>query len=473
MDFDGIRLEDMQMLLDNQIRITKEIESTKAYKTIEAYHFWKAQTGAGKVQSIGRALRHMRGQIDEEIVAQDPLSALLTIHTELGCRMDEMSNVLEKHVSFVEVMQSLWEMKMQGKKIISIFAPYEDINLPDGYCRRVKNVDGLLEDDVVRVYIAKIIGAELSVPKCSIVSERYISIRYNENNKEQCMWISLIAHLVGVAYIHSVYQAVMPVLKNDTIIKFYDFHGVVPEELLFMERSGEAKYYNEYERELVLNADYIIVANHAMEKHIVTKYPTCVSEFIVMPMNNDDNNYKVSPGSENLINSKPIVIYSGGLQKWQLISEMQDAISKLGNECEFHLYVPDVNGFMQLWGERKKPDVWEVATKTPEELKEEYTKAQYGFVLRNDIVVNRVACPTKIIDYIKYGIIPIMKFTEIGDFGKYGINYISLDDFLNGIFPTEDKRLEMCYNNLKVLENILGEYETGRDKVKNIIKEIL
>ena len=71
---------------------------------------------------------------------------------------------------------------------------------------------------------------------------------------------------------------------------------------------------------------------------------------------------------------------------------------------------------MRHWGDREAPDDWEITTKTAEEMKEVYRHAQYGFVLRDDIVVNNVACPTKIIDYIKYDIIPIVKSPHIGDF---------------------------------------------------------
>ena len=66
----------------------------------------------------------------------------------------------------------------------------------------------------------------------------------------------------------------------------------------------------------------------------------------------------------------------------------------------------------------------EVDTLPADELKKEYEKAQYGFTLRDNIIVNEVACPTKLIDYVKYGIIPILKSDKIGDFVENGLEYV-------------------------------------------------
>ena len=54
-----------------------------------------------------------------------------------------------------------------------------------------------------------------------------------------------------------------------------------------------------------------------------------------------------------------------------------------------------------------------------------------GFVLRDDVLVNRVACPTKLLEYIQYGVLPIVLSDAIGDFKELGYKYIGLDDFVN------------------------------------------
>ena len=404
---DGVR-----DIVREQTRILSEMRGTKAYRAIEGYHFLKTQKGAHKIRETGKVLKHVSGKPDKKIQVQDPMDAVLSLQEEMERELDLLDDKLRRYQEYLQIFPRIQDAKKNGRGVICIFAPYQIINLPDGYSRRVKNVDDLLGEQMLRIYISQDPGIKDSVPVCSFEKENYISVIYNILNDEHCTYISAITRLVEIAYIHSVYQAISAVIQDPGVTKLYDFHGVVPEELLLMEREKEADYYNEKEMELVQNAEYIIVANQAMKDHIVRKYPGCAAQFILMPMNNEDNNLdgvicETSNEESRLQGSgqKPVVIYSGGLQKWQLIPEMQDAISMEREQCEFHIYVSDPNAFMLQWGGREAPEKWEVTTKTAEEMKEAYKNAQYGFILRDDIVVNHVACPTKMIDYIKYDII--------------------------------------------------------------------
>ena len=471
----SFEIESVKAALEEQTKILNEVQNSKAYKTVEGYHYLKNQKGKDKIRNVGRVLAHIQGDEDERIRIQDPMDALLKSQRDIEHQIDFVGSKLEEYTEYVQVLREIWEAKRK-RGAICIFAPYEEIDMPDGYSRRVKNVDGILGDNMMRVYIAKIVGANGPIPMCSIKSKGYISIRYDASNYDHCLLVSMVAHLVGIAYIHSVYQAISFVAEDKEVIKIYDFHGVVSEELLLMGREEEAHYYDMQEAKLVKNTDYIITANQAMKDHIISKYPECNAEFILMPMNNDDNNLDLKLQEEiGKVTSdvcggkKPVVIYSGGLQKWQLISEMQDAICKEKDKCEFHLYVSDPDEFMKLWGDREVPKEWEVSTKTSEELKEAYKSAQYGFVLRDDIIVNNVACPTKMIDYIKYDIVPIMKSPCVGDFARYGMEYLPINDFLENRFPSEEDRLEMCRKNKLIIDKLLEEYREGKNRVKQII----
>ena len=73
-----------------------------------------------------------------------------------------------------------------------------------------------------------------TLPIVQDVSEDYVSIKYNPEKEEHCILVTMVAEKVGKVYIHSAYQTLNEIAKNKNIIKIYDFHGVVPEELLFM-----------------------------------------------------------------------------------------------------------------------------------------------------------------------------------------------------------------------------------------------
>lgn len=471
MEYGKTEFDGMREIIKEQDRILGEMREAKAYRAVEGYHFLKTQKGIRKLQTSGKVLKHIGGRPNKKIQVQDPMEAVLKLQSEMEKKLDILEQEMKNSQACLQIALKIQQERERGRGVISVFAPYQIIDLPDGYSRRVKNVDDLLGDDMLRIYISQDAAITSRLPVCCFERDHYISIAYNSAIPEHCDFVSMITRLTGIAYIHSVYQALSSVSKDTGVIKVYDFHGVVPEELILMELDKEADYYSQKERELVQNAEYIITANQAMQDHIIMKYPNCTARFITMPMNNDDNNQE-----ENFItdlnekeDQKPVVIYSGGLQKWQLISEMQDAIFKERSECEFHIYVPDPDEFMRQWGDRDAPDDWEITTKTAEEMKEVYRRAQYGFVLRDDIVVNHVACPTKIIDYIKYDIIPIMKSPHIGDFEQYGMEYVSLEDFLQNRFPSSEQRMQMCRKNREIIGKILEEYISGRAIVEEII----
>ncbi len=473
MEYENTEFDDMREIIKEQAGILNEMRETKAYRAVEGYHFLKAQRGVQKIQTAGKVLKHIGGRPNKKIQIQDPMEAVLKLQADMGRQLDILEQEMRISQECLQVPLKIQQEKERGRGVISVFAPFQIMNLPDGYSRRVKNVDDLLGNDMLRIYIAQ--DGEISSrwPICRFEREHYISVAYNNAIPEHCDFVFMVTRLTGIAYVHSAFQALSLVSKDAGVIKLYDFHGVVPEELILMGLDKEADYYSQKESELVQNADYIITANQAMQDHIIMKYPNCTARFITMPMNNDDNNQE-----ENFIidmnkkeDQKPIVIYSGGLQKWQLIPEMQDAICKERNECEFHIYVSDPDEFMRYWGDREAPDDWEITTKTAEEMKEVYRHAQYGFVLRDDIVVNNVACPTKIIDYIKYDIIPIVKSPHIGDFERYGMEYLSLEDFLQNRFPSSERRMQMCRKNREIIGKILEEYKSGRDIVERIILE--
>lgn len=482
---------EIEHAIEEQERVINLVQSTKMYHVVEGVHNLKSKNDLfiEKKDRVGSSVKHMFGKTDKRIEQADALTnvkfnsqivyeKIKTIQTEYEALLQykEMYEKTQERICIEHkrINENVYALKkiVESTKCIGVMAPLESIDLPDGYSRRIKNIDNVFENDCLRVYMSKVYELDSMMPMAKIISEKYVSIKYNPLNKEHCMWIAMVAEKIGKVYIHSVYQSLEEIAKNKKIVKIFDFHGVVPEELKFMGNEEASKQNSQEEEILIRNTTYIIVANNAMQRHIMNKYPECTAKFILLPMNNEDNdcatNIKVSRNE----NQKPIIIYSGGLQMWQLISEMQDAIEKRREDYDFRMYVSDINGFEKLWAERKKPVTWRIETLPAEKLKEEYEKAQYGFVLRDDIVVNEVACPTKLIDYVKYGIVPIMKSNKIGDFVEKGLKYIAIDAFIKGKLPSENERIHMVENNLLVMDKIYDEYKKGIENLKKILKDI-
>lgn len=482
-------LNEIKHELDEQERIVNLVQSTKMYHVVEGVHNIRKKNNlfGGRSEQIGASVKHILGNTDYRIQKNDALTVVKEnnklisekidqLQVEYELQYEKLHNAMQEKMSSEKTMlcENLHLLKEidEREECICIMAPLENIDLPDGYSRRIKNIDMLLEQNKLRIYMSKDYMLDTMMPIVQYVSENYISIKYNPEKEEHCIWVTLLAEKVGKVYIHSAYQTLNEIAKNKNIIKIYDFHGVVPEELLFMGNEEGAEKLGSEESVIVKNSTYIVVANNAMKRHILKKYPSCKSEFILFPMNNADNDRDGNgePGKNN--SGKPVVIYSGGLQKWQLIPEMQDAMERQKTSFDYRMYVSDTEEFMKLWSDRERPDTWRVDTLSADELKKEYEKAQYGFTLRDDIIVNEVACPTKLIDYVKYGIIPILKSDKIGDFVENGLEYVRIEDFINGRIPLEEKRVQMVQNNFSVMEKIYDDYKKGLKELQEILERI-
>ena len=102
--------------------------------------------------------------------------------------------------------------------------------------------------------------------------------------------------------------------------------------------------------------------------------------------------------------------------------------------------------------------------------KDVYSIAHYGYVLRDDITVNNVACPTKIADYFKYRVVPIVSSPKIGDFLELGMRYITLEDFNNGKLLSKKELEEIADNNEEVLKKYVERHNKGKEEFKQMFK---
>lgn len=104
---------------------------------------------------------------------------------------------------------------------------------------------------------------------------------------------------------------------------------------------------------------------------------------------------------------------------------------------------------------------------SPLELESYYKESHYGFILRDDILVNRVACPTKLIEYLGYGINPIILSEKIGDFEDFGYEHIRLDQFNTALKAKKSTKNIDIFNQIKTQNNY-----NIRDKIIELKKKL-
>lgn len=171
--------------------------------------------------------------------------------------------------------------------------------------------------------------------------------------------------------------------------------------------------------------------------------------------------------------SKKIFTYVGSLDLWQCFEQTVDIYKKIEEKlqgCFFKVLTFDEEKGKRIL-EEKGVRNFSVKRVPKEEVKQELLEANYGFIIREDSIVNRVATPTKFSSYLSSGVIPIFSkcltdFTQESSKMKYAlpldedIDMTSLLDFVN----QEVKKEEIS----KEYERLFSEYYSPEHHIKQL-----
>lgn len=354
------------------------------------------------------------------------------------------------------------------KNAVIIFSPYfSEEKMTDGFFRRVKVSDSLMSS-IQKIYFDfENHDTETSVrfPDTNTAVIRFGRVTLWD--KFIAAFLLMICHRV---YCESVWQVRKRILSIPFIKVYVDVHGAVPEEEFLYGKYSDAQKYGDVEAVVVRKAAHLFCVTQAMIDHFKEKYGDAFkASASVLPIFDEE---LVAGGltttSKPLIKGKPLITYAGGIFKWQKIEAMQSAMVAQPDIAVYQIYTPTPDKFWATW-EGKRQGI-SVRSTTPAVLTSQiYPKCHYGFALRDDIVVNNVACPTKIPEYLKFGIIPILDTPNIGDFTALGMKYLALEDFLAGKLYSEKEMQEIVENNYRCVEKYIETYKAGERTFKKVM----
>lgn len=167
--------------------------------------------------------------------------------------------------------------------------------------------------------------------------------------------------------------------------------------------------------------------------------------------------------------------YVGSLNLWQCFTETVDAYAKIEKK------IPDAFFKVLTFNTEKAIEIikeyniknYSVACVPKEQVKNELADATYGFVIRHDIDVNRVATPTKISSYLSAGVLPIystcLKDFHAQAYGKafaYAFNpEEDIDGLIHFINTGHDKAIVQ-----QEIEDLFCTYYSAENHIANIVK---
>lgn len=328
------------------------------------------------------------------------------------------------------------------KRVLFVGPFPNERNIKEGMVRRVKEIEGkftnykknYLDMTYRRTFFKKVLQV------------REITI-YLINKLLKKIHLNKIINNEKNIYIHSLYNYVPldSYIKNNNIKKniIVDFHGIVPEELRLSNDFRANKFFK-IELEMMKKIDKAIFVTKSMENFYKKKYPYEMKRIktLIYPIIDSDNIIKEEIEIKKIPTEKIIVLYSGNFQKWQNIDLMMKTIKKYNNENIFYIFLTSQmecakNKFKEY---KIKENSYLIDSVKPSQLWKYYEIANYGFILRDDIDVNRVANPTKLGEYLDYGIVPIVKLEEIGDYKEMGYEYITLENYNSNLQKIKSKK---------------------------------
>lgn len=353
-------------------------------------------------------------------------------------------------------------------------------NEKDGMIQREIAIDSILSG-YNRIYVQKVKQSNMLKQliykmrnffkarrnKLEIFNNKKVKLNYIVSDKS----FYKLLEKANKIYCHSLYFLVTipkELIKQYSNKIIVDIHGCVVEELMF--QNVDESIINNFKLIEKIGFSYIknwIAVSENMKNFYQTKYPQTKGSFIILPIFDNHRDININFKDKTNLN----VVYSGGTQKWQNIDIMLDSMSRINEKYHISILTPDIKIFEDKINQIKNlHSRINLQTVPSNQLVNYYKSMDFGYVLRDDCVVNNVACPTKIIEYFKYGIIPIILQPIIGDFKNLGYSYILNDDFVNGNLPSAEELLNMRINNYNVLKHLYELEQKGKRDLEALLK---
>jgi len=186
------------------------------------------------------------------------------------------------------------------------------------------------------------------------------------------------------------------------------FQGINPEEAVMIYKNKlRAFIWEIYERITLKNAVLNLFVSKAMQSHYNNKYGYNGDNYLIMPCYNAYLNPAAFLDKDKYTNPK--FVYSGSLSTWQCINKVLEIFKHVQS------LIPDAS-LMILTAAQTKARLMikqhqlnncDVAYIPSDQIGDELKKYKYGFLIREDHMVNTVSTPTKMNTYLANGIIPV------------------------------------------------------------------
>lgn len=354
-----------------------------------------------------------------------------------------------------------------------LFASADPITVDEreGFGQRVIAIDRVLAAGV-RIYV-KFANARRGAPCVTGYGQNNFVMELADCDPvSKALLETVLDHQANI-YVHGIHS--LAVIVGDLLRKgkcrcVIDLHGAAPEERSLDGDHLAAQAFNDLEREFYARADHVVCVSQKMVEHLDAKHGRARNPPIVLPV------VTVSPAvrlDRRAYRERPKVTYAGGIHKWQQIAKLADAVAATKDRYDFVILTPAVSDMiMSLRTAGIDPGAAGMTVKAVDhdEAVAHCVQSDFGIVLRDDSIVNRIACPTKLVEYLACGAVPVMDSPRVGDFVDLGMEFVALDDFIKGKVPSVSERRSIAQRNRTVYDELARQYERGTRSLQAVLR---
>jgi len=252
----------------------------------------------------------------------------------------------------------------------------------------------------------------------------YKIIRYNNQ-------INIIKYLKSFKYIYirNVIDFIIlfPFSVFRKIKTIYDFRGLICFES-YSRNNNPIKFIFLYLLEFIayLFSNRIQVVSHALRNKLKTIF-LFRRKVKIIPCLVFKSNKRSDRCSETIK-----FVYVGGLSSWQKIEKILSIMTYLNSsiDCFFTFITPQHKELKQKIDKNKLIN-YELLSGDNKYVQEKLLNQDFGFLIRDDLVLNHISSPIKFLEYTSNGVVPIVT-PFIGDYSK------DVEDYNIGIIYREN-----------------------------------
>lgn len=259
---------------------------------------------------------------------------------------------------------------------------------------------------------------------------------------------------------------------------FQWFQGVSPEEYLMIESySLKSKIiyplFNALEKFVLKRAEFAFFVSQSMLEHYEDKYRLRVKDYSIIPCYNKQLTKSYFDAS---LKEPASFVYAGTLFAWQCFEKTVALYKEIESrlpEATFTVLTKEKQAATAIL-EQYQVKNYKILYVPLQELDAELSKYQYGFLIREPHIINKVSTPTKMNSYLSVALMPVYtavidsfeQHLNLGDYGfKVNLN-VSLDQVADQFVKRHQKSIDYPAFFEVAQDNFKGYY----DDVYNISK---